>query len=411
MSELKEMSWSVQEAVRPIPFEELERRGVRRRRRRQALTGVGVAGVVAAVILSLVLPLGGRNTTEPVAPVPDSPGKTDAAPGADQDADALIQGRNATLESVTMVTAGHWASAWKDCTGGPCRYGARIERDGRSATTPIRPSRFTTLQVGDEAIAVAGPSGATFTAADPSWPRTVLFRLSGQEQLRTVLRYAEPTSTFTAGEILTDRLGPAGQLLVLNLADSTLRRLDVDGQVDPRSPVRDATGRWWVVTGDSISGSRSEIAWTDDGGATWRRTTLDPANPAATIAVSPNGRTLVATSWMDGATLEAIGVVRMSTDRGATWASVQSKPWARGGGPVAFDDGTALMLGIAQNSLKPAAYGLADGRAVRTNGVPDGLDDLSGDQALLFGPQLGTPSTKVLISTDQGTTWRPFEPR
>lgn len=403
MSELKEMSWSVQEAVRPIPFEQLERRGVRRRRRRQALTGVGVAGAVAAVILSVVVPLGGRDSTQPVAPLPDVPRKSTAAP----DADALIQGKNATLETATVVTAERWASSWADCTGGRCRYAARVERDGQSATTPIRTSKFTTLRVGDEAVAVAGPSGATFTAEDPSWRQTVLLRITGQEELRTVLRYAAPTSRFTSGEILTDRLSPTGQLLVLNLANSTLRRLDVDSQVNPRSPVQDATGRAWVVTGEASG----DIAWTDDGGRAWHRTTLDPGNPASTIAVSPNGRTIVATSWMDGATLEAIGVVRMSTDRGATWTSVRNKPWARGGGPIAFDDGTALMLGISQNSPKPALYRLADGQAVRTNAVPDGLDDLSGDQALLFGPQLGTPSTTVVTSTDRGAAWRSFEPR
>ncbi|TDO44026.1 hypothetical protein EV643_11749 [Kribbella sp. VKM Ac-2527] len=43
MSELKELSWSVQEKVEPVPFEQLERRGIRRRRRKQALAGVGVA--------------------------------------------------------------------------------------------------------------------------------------------------------------------------------------------------------------------------------------------------------------------------------------------------------------------------------------------------------------------------------
>jgi hypothetical protein len=45
MSELKELSWSVPETVRPVPFEQLERRGVRRRRRRQVAAGAGVAAV------------------------------------------------------------------------------------------------------------------------------------------------------------------------------------------------------------------------------------------------------------------------------------------------------------------------------------------------------------------------------
>jgi hypothetical protein len=311
-----------------------------------------------------------------------------------------------------MVTAGDWSAAWADCKSTPCRYGAAVSRNGLSLASPSGSLRFTALRVGVEPIAVAGPSGDVLTPTDPTWPKTVLFRYDGRQLIQSVLHYADPTDTFGPDEILTTRLGGNGELRVLNLQDSTLRKLQPSGLEDARSPVRDNTGRWWVVTGKSNSGSRGDIAWTDDGGRTWGKALLDPGNPAAEIAVSPNGRTVVASSWVDGATLEAIGLLRISTDRGAHWTTVANKPWARGGGPVAFDDGSAVMLGQAISDPSPSLYGISAGRAKLLNGVPDRMDDLAGDGQLLYGIQLESPTAqKVATSTDRGKTWRAFEPR
>ncbi|QNE20814.1 hypothetical protein F1D05_26500 [Kribbella qitaiheensis] len=59
MSELKDLAWSVQESVEPMPFEDLQRRGIRRRRRRQVLIGAGTAVATATAVLAVLLPLGG----------------------------------------------------------------------------------------------------------------------------------------------------------------------------------------------------------------------------------------------------------------------------------------------------------------------------------------------------------------
>lgn len=80
-------------------------------------------------------------------------------------------------------------------------------------------------------------------------------------------------------------------------------------------------------------------------------------------------------SWTDGATLEAIATQKMSTDRGAHWTTVTNTPWARGGGPVAFNDGTAVMLGLTAYSSSRR------------------------------------PRLKVATSPDRGKTWQSFEPR
>ncbi|QNE20812.1 hypothetical protein F1D05_26490 [Kribbella qitaiheensis] len=89
-----------------------------------------------------------------------------------------------------------------------------------------------------------------------------------------------------------------------------------------------------------------------------------------------------------------------------------NQPWARGGGPVAFDDGTAVMLGLRTDHPSPSLYGLSGGRAKLLNGVPDRMDDLAGDGKLLYGIQLESPhATTVATSTDRGKTWESFEPR
>jgi hypothetical protein len=416
MSELKDLAWSVQESVERLPFEQLERRGVRRRRRRQVLTGVGAAVTATVAVLAVLLPFGSnaRSQEPPIAPAPTNPPATPDKTTIVKD--PAVRSKTAEVRSVTMVTSGDWAAAWADCQSTTCRYGAAVSRSGTSLPTPSGSLPFATLRAGAEPIAVAVPSGAALTPTDPSWPNTVLFRYDGRQQIRTVLHYAKPTETFGPDEVLSTQLGGNGELRVLNLQDSTLRKLKPAGLQDARSPVRDSTGRWWVVTGQSYSGSRSDIAWTDDGGKTWEKAVLDPDNPAAAIAVSRNGRTIVANSWIDGATFEAIGLLRVSTDRGAHWTTVTNKPWARAGGPVAFDDGSAVMLGLKLNdpspSPSPSLYGIMAGRAKLLNGVPDQMDGLAGDEQLLYGIQLESPTVqKVATSTDRGKTWRTFEPR
>jgi len=420
MSDLKNLSWSVQETVEPVPFEEIQHRGVRRRHRRQALAGLGVATATTVAVLAALLPFGDKARLDgpPVATVPTakpSPGQiSPITPPVD--AQNVIRAADADVQTILMATPTRWVASWASCSKEPCRYAAVLSRDGATATTPVRQDPYITLQAGDEAIAVAGPS-----RKDSDWGRSLLVRLTAAGKSETALDVIKASSTFSADEILTNRLDPSGAVMVLNLQDATVRPLELaPGHEGAKSPVRDSTGRWWLVIGQSQSGSRSDLAWTDDGGKYWNQALIDPDNPGSTVAVSQDGRTIVASSWMDGATFEAIGTMVMSTDAGATWKKVTDKPWARGGGPVAFNDGTAVMLGLTTADLSPSLYVIAgDGRSTLRNGVPDQLDDIAGDGRLLYGRRvqnphttmIGTHATMVATSTDRGETWSQFEPR
>jgi hypothetical protein len=268
------------------------------------------------------------------------------------------------------------------------------------------------MQSGDETIAVVGPSGSPFSASAKSWTDTSLVRLTADGPVSTKLHWAKPTKTFRPSEILTDRLS-AGELLVLNLADSSLRKLEWNADSYASSPVVDSTGRWWLVKGQSGTAVDSFIAWTDDGGKTWDQTLLDPDNGASVVTVSPNGQTILASSGGDGSTPEAIATMKISTDRGAHWRTVGNLPWGRAGGPVAFDDHTAALLGQQDPDNQGLwVYTITDGKAKLLSSAPTSpIDGLTGNGQLLYSTKIDSPATKVATSTDRGKTWAYFEPR
>jgi hypothetical protein len=415
MSELKDLSWSVQETVEPVPFEQLERRAVRRRRRRHVIVGIGAAAATAAAILAVLVPLDNGGTGEPpIAPIPTQ--RVPSAPGVSPDqaaetkaAEQLVAAPAAQVNWIRMATPDNWAAAWVNCGQEPCHYAAVLKRGSARAVAPVRDQPYAVLQAGDEAIAVGGPTGGFgLTPEDRSWAQAVMVRLTDRGRVETRLHYAKPTKTFSANEILTDQL--TDDLVVLNLENATLRRLELPvGFAKSSSPVRDDTGRWWLVGSEGL---QSDIGWTGDGGATWTTEVLDLDRAGSRIAVSANGRTVLANSQNDAATLESIGRLRMSTDAGSQWQTVKNAPWARGGGPVAFNDGTALMIGTALDGSN-ALYAIdSSGVATKVPGLPGMLTDLSGDGKLLYGPVLqGMTQKKVATSTDRGQSWQQFEPR
>jgi hypothetical protein len=162
-------------------------------------------------------------------------------------------------------------------------------------------------------------------------------------------------------------------------------------------------------------GTRSDIAWTDDG-KTWNSTMLDPLNRAGSLAVSRDGRTIVATSTEGAGAAEPVVTMKLSTDAGAHWRKVpQGNLWGREAGPVAFNNGTALLTAVAFTGGKDVRglYTIgSDGIRRPPLAAPD-LIDLSTAGDLAFGPlgKTGPSRTKVATSTDHGRTWQSFEPR
>ena len=354
---------------------------------------LGVVAATTSVVLAVFLWITGGNGPgdAPIALEPAAAGKDGAA---------VVNAERAQVGSITMVTRNRWAAGWSDCTTGPmCRYAAVVDRDGVKATAPQWPVPYATLRTGDEAIAVAPPVEGTLDGGD-----TMLFRLTYDGPVWSRLRYRLPTRTFERGEILTDGIVP-GRIVVVNPQDSTVRMLQTPGK---RSPVCDEDGRCWMLTGVG----RTDIVWTDDGGKTWQSAALDRKNQLGRLTVSPDGRTLVTTSVALGGVTETITEMRISTDRGEHWTTVQKPPSRLDTAPLAFDGGTAVMIGGRSGDPKPRLFRITGDQAELTTGYPGDLADLAGDADLIYGPEVPKRrTTEVAYSTDQGATWTKFAPR
>jgi hypothetical protein len=353
-----------------------------------------VLGVLAAAT-SIVIAMVDLTSTDAAADSPTAIVPADAG----RSGSTVVNSERAQVSAVTMVTRDRWAAGWSDCTSGPtCRYAAVVDRDGARAVAPEWPVPYATLRSGKEAIAVAPPVEGTLTGSD-----TMMFRLTYDGPVLTRLRYELPTSTFEPNEILTDRIVP-GSIVVVNPEESTVRKLDTRGT---RSPVCDRSGRCWMLSGIG----RTILLWTDDRGRTWGSRVIDNRNQLGRIAVSPDGRTVLTTAVKVGAKGQTVSKVQLSTDRGATWTTVQNPPQTLSASPLAFDDGTALLFG-GRAGDRPRLYRVRDGAAQLDRGYPGDLADLAGDAGLMYGYEVPKRrTTEVVLSTDQGATWTKFAPR
>ena len=388
MSELKELSWEIQETVEPLPFEALERRGNRRRHRRQALVGAGVVAAVALAVLAAVLPLGNvAGTEKPPAAV---------APTVDQAAEKLVHDKKSGAFAIAFGTPTRWAALWSSpAPGYTYNYAAVLSRDGIRTTTPVRKNQYFVLRDGDEAIAVSMPTSMKGT--DPTWAQSLLVRLTDQGRIEKTLHWAPPTSQFTDADVLL----ASGTLRALNPETGVLREVKIPGIDNADQPFRDTTGRWWVVAGRN-SGV-GNIYWTDDYGKTWGHSVISPGRMRGSLAVSPDGKTLVVIPGTKPGAPDGPLPLRLSTDRGEHWTTVATRDEPYLQSPVAFDNGTGLALyqGKKRELLRPGA-----GTPLTP---PTDLGELHAVGNFVYGMQYN--GNHAITSTDHGKTWTYFEPR
>ncbi|MEU4196114.1 sialidase family protein [Kribbella sp. NPDC026611] len=375
----------------PRVVERLERLGVPRSA--PPLLLLGILAATTSVVLAVVLLVTGGT-------VPGQSPDVVAPVAAGRDGIGVLHADRAQVQSFSMVSKDRWAAGWSDCMTGPtCRYAAVVDLDGDKAVAPEWPVPYATLQAGHEAIAIAPPREGTLNGDS-----TMMFRLTYDGPVLTRMRYLLPTSTYSPGEILTDRIVP-GRIVIVNPAESSVRMLETRGT---RSPVCDSTGRCWLLGGIG----RTIMYWSDDRGKSWASTPLDEHNQLGHLTVSPDGRTLITTSVTVGDLGQSVGSMRMSTDRGTHWTTVQGTPPGLNTPPLAFNDGTGLMLGGRPGDNRPRLYRIKAGVATLDPGLPGDLASLSGDASLLYGFEVPKRrTTQVAFSTDQGTTWTHFAPR
>jgi len=392
MSELKELSWEVQETIQPGPFEALERRGIRRRHRRQALTGAGVVAAVTIAVLAAVLPLGNVTGTEK----PPTAG-TPASIPVDQGTEKLVRDQKSGAVAIAFATPTRWASVWTSPQpGNTWNYAAVLSRDGVRTTAPVRKNPYVVLRTGDEALALSMPT--SMKGSDPTWAQSVMVRLTDQGRIEKKLRWAPPTTEFTDGDVLL----AYGTLQALNPETGTLREVKIPGIDNADQPQRDTTGRWWLV-GAKNSGV-GNIYWTDDRGKTWGHSVISPGRTGGQLGVSPDGRTIVLIPGRKPrVTDDDPAPLRLSTDRGEHWTTGATRNFPYLSSPVAFDNGTGLALyqGKKRELLRPGA-----GAAFTP---PADLGKLAGVGDFVYGMQYN--GDQAITSADHGKTWKYFDPR
>ncbi|WP_410786868.1 hypothetical protein [Kribbella sp. C-35] len=391
MSELKELSWEVQETVQPLPFEALERRGIRRRHRRQALTGAGVVAAVTIAVVAAVLPLGNVTGTEK----PPAAG-TPASIPVDQAAEKLVRDKKSGMAGIAFATPTRWASGWMSLQPrNTWNYAAVLSRDGVRTTAPVRQNQYVVLSAGDDVLALSMPT--SMKGSDPTWGQSVMVRLTDKGRVEKKLRWAPPTSEFGDGDVLL----AYGTLRALNPETGVLREVKIPGIDNAYQPQRDTTGRWWL-TGAKNSGV-GNILWTDDHGKTWERSVISPGRTGGQLSVSPNGKTLVLIPGRKPGTRDDLLPLRLSTDRGEHWTTVANRNAPYLQSPVAFDNGTGLALyqGKKRELLRPGAGGPLT--------PPTDLGELERVGEFVYGAQYN--GNQAITSADHGKTWRYFDPR
>lgn len=388
--ELKELSWDIQEIVEPVPFEALERRGNRRRHRRQALTGAGVVAAVALAVLAAVLPLGNLTGTEkaPAAGIP-----------VDRAAEKLVHDKKSGAAAIAFGTPTRWASVWSSPQPGyTFAYAAVLSRDGVRTTAPVRKNPYFVVRDGDEALALSMP--ISMKGTDPSWAQSVMVRLTDQGRIEKTLRWARPTTQFGKDDVLL----ASGTLRALNPETGTLREVKIPGIDNADQPFRDTTGRWWMVA--AKNSGIGNIYWTDDYGKTWGHSVIRQGTTGGRLGVSPDGKTLVVIPQsLPGRNHTDDQVpLRLSTDRGEHWTTVATRNAPYLSSPVAFDNGTGLALyqgGRDRELLRPGA-----GAPLTP---PTDLGELEAVGDFVYGMQYN--GNHAITSTDHGKTWKYFEPR
>ncbi len=418
MSDLKDLTAVVQDAVRAPAFPILTYRARRRRKRRAAL----VVATAAVLTLAIGIPVSRYEHIPVAAQSTYQPGDgVSYSKGSDPKGQEFL-GRGAELVAAAAIDQNRWMSVWSRCSPA-CRYGAVVKWDGVKVAMPVRSKPYDVVRRGDELVLVAGP--ARGTSDDATWSDSFLVRFTERGPVRTALRYQRPSSTFsTINEVLAES-GMPNSIDVVNVEKSTLRRLRVPGSRFPTAPVRDDNGRWWIL--DDIGGTR--VLWTDDG-KNWQRTMLDSSMGPGLLAASRNGRTILAGSEIPTMSGDGrVGTLKISTDAGVTWRTITTPQTLQASSPVAFDDGTAYLIGYEPGQPEiQHVYRVGD---QGLEAVPDDklwlasvsnapLFDLRGDESLLSlivwdqgDPSQDEPRApwSLTLSTDRGKTWTSFVPR
>lgn len=410
-------------SVRPPDFEVVAARGRRLRRRRRAV--VAAAACVLAVVASGGVLLGRATTAGAPAPAGPHPSPHQPQPTPDPAAEQVVDDPAATVTqlAVSPADADVRAVLWQTCSGRCERRHAAIAltADGfeSRALVPVRDGRYPWLQ----------PAGGRSFLVTNDGRHPYLLDLDGTR--RPVTPPTGPAAV-AAGEVVV-RWSDAGRAFVaVDPATGASHRVTVPAGT---SEVQVEAGGRLDALQDLLPARTPTVAWSDDGGLTWRTHFLG-STPRAIFQLVPSAATGTTAVLVgsDGATMFPFDGVVQGSRAGASWhAFPQPRPPTsavdggvvlpdgrlvvallrpRGGQPGAGEMRGGLYASAARDwsrftRVAPAGLAAADAARLRETELSLLSTVVSQGRATLYvteGQQPGG-SSRVYAVTDGGSMW------
>ncbi len=333
------------EAVTTLPgFADVQQRARRLRRRSRLTMSTAMLATLAVVLPAGMLASQARHTDTPThLTVGPAPGPDDTDPGPDPTPTPTVPPR------VTTVAAGgvditHVWMAVDVCRAESCNLQLSAVRADRQPDGPARIGqlrRAPTDKLTDVTVTALGPASVVLSAVIPGVGRQYT-QLSRPGSGPDGPAAATTRHTAEAGQVVV-QLKEHGDLQVADPATGRLTLLPEQPPLDDPQvvPGIDPSHGVWVT---GRTGSTAALAYSGDGGATWRIRQLDSAaGGTSTVLTTADGRTayLFASSptglrqWRTG-------------DGGGTWTPVPVRmPWPSTAsgvfGAVVRPDGSLLV--------------------------------------------------------------------
>lgn len=377
-------------AVDAPPYDDIERRGNRRRAVRQGVTAAtaGLAVVLVIVFAQSVVRGGGDAAPPPIAPSPTSTGDSALDPINVQGRPVDVAGGAEEGALAVMFAAGH---SWE-----------------------------LTTATGDGSESVEMPPGSSVDAlrgvgylVKRGWDgmkQVDIVDDAGLDAMRMVSIEREP-SPLVDGEVPFTLGGSRGfelELFALDpaTAEAHLVPMDVGGGEIQGAATHD--GRLAVLTtGDGTS----TYHWSDDGGESWDEEPLDDAGFSSIVPTGAGEDHVVVEGRGDADFFPFLGVHTMSSSGGGFARSgYDDLPFAEYFGGYAVDGEVVVTAAVGRGlrSAESGTFTFADGELRQVVDFPaSDIVSVEPDGTIWMAD-----SVSLLRSTDDGRTWEtfPFDP-
>lgn len=392
---MHDIAHAAADAARVPDYDQVLRKGRRRRNVRAGLAA-GAAALSVAAVVGVGQLLGSTGSSEP-EPAPSPPTTVIEDGPAVDSPEWIVDHRDARIADAALTEGGATAVFWRVVDHE--RWAMAISDDGFSSRSLD--------QLAIPGVVVA--AGDRFVVCDQA--RTKVFVVDAQAT-RTRVEVAGPEAPVSNGEVPT---WTSRGLVAVDPATARAHPVDAPGGA---YVVNAYGGRLTAIT-STVDGSGERVAtyhWSDDGGASWQATSFDAGelgNPQ--VVPTAAGTDHVVLMLGDGATIGPLtAVLTMDLDAGVFTQIDYQGELASQTGAFVVDGELRLLADLRGDGSGPRESGLyrwVDGQLQRIESTAPAVTDVE-DRALVDvlatagGPALLVAvDNRLFASDDGGATW------